>query len=63
MSGRRQADGVTGGFRVVEMSKVSFHLLIGLQALAYGAGLLVATGLVMQWGEWYAPWEDRKSVV
>jgi hypothetical protein len=43
------------------MRKVSFHLLIGLQALVYGAGLLIATGWVERWGEWYAPWEAYRG--
>jgi hypothetical protein len=43
------------------MRKVPFQLLIGFQALVYGAGLLVATGLVERWGEWYAPWEAYRG--
>jgi hypothetical protein len=44
-----------------DMRKVPFHLLIGFQALVYGAGLLIATGLVERWGEWYAPWEAYRG--
>jgi hypothetical protein len=44
-----------------DMRKVPFHLLIGLQALVYGAGLLIATGLVERWSEWYAPWEAYRG--
>jgi hypothetical protein len=46
---------------ILPMRKLPFHLLIGLQALVYGVGLLVATGLVERWGEWYAPWEAYRG--
>jgi hypothetical protein len=43
------------------MRKFGFELMIVVQALVYGAGLLIATGLVMQWGEWYTQWEAYRA--
>jgi hypothetical protein len=42
------------------MRRVGLELMILVQALVYGAGLLIATGLVMQWGEWYTQWETYR---